>query len=197
MQQVNNGFASCYYLTEAGEVYNSSLQRYLKSDSKHTFRLKTEEGQYKRVTLRELYKLVFGEWYCNDSIEDLEGEQWKEIEDTNGMYSISSKGRIKSRAAYNAILLKPTLTKYGYYRVDICYQGQRQSKLVHRLVAAAFLMQPKSIDYHLHHKDFNKLNNEAANLEWLSVQEHAKKHQERRELEKNGTVSNNTKPKNN
>ena len=46
------------------------------------------------------------------------------------------------------------------------------SKLIHRLVAAAFLPLPDNIDYQLHHKDFNSLNNSADNLEWLSVSEH-------------------------
>lgn len=197
MKQLNNGYASCYYLTREGQIYNSSTKKYLKADSKHSFRLKTEEEKYKRVTLRELYKLVYDEWYCKDTIENLENEEWKEVEDTNKLYWISSKGRIKSYAAYEAILLKPTITANGYCRVDISYQGQRQSKLVHRLVAAAFLMPPKSIEEALHHKDYNKLNNAADNLQWLNPREHAKIHQERREQEKNATVSNSTEPKNN
>lgn len=190
MEQLNNGYASCYYLTKDGKIYNSSTKKFLKADDRHSFRLKTEEEKYKRVTLKELYKLVYNDIYCEDSIEDLEGEVWQPIEDTNNMYYVSNKGRVKSRAAYKAILLKPTLTAKGYYRVDISYEGQRQSKFIHRLVAAAFLMPPKSIDYHLHHKDYNKLNNEAANLEWLSVQQHTQIHQKRREQEKNATVSN-------
>jgi hypothetical protein len=58
--------------------------------------------------------------------------------------------------------------------------GTRQSKLVHRLVAAAFLPFPKSLDMQLHHKDFNKHNNAASNLEWLAATAHKKIHQEQR-----------------
>lgn len=198
MKQLNNGYASCYYLTREGQIYNSSTKKYLKADSKHSFRLKTEAEKYKRVTLRELYKLVYNELYCEDTIENLENEEWKPIEDTNNIYWCSSKGRIKSKAGYKAILLKPTITAKGYCRVDIVYEGQRQSKLVHRLVAAAFLMPPKSIEEALHHKDYNKQNNAADNLQWLNAREHAKIHAAaRKEQKENATVSNSTEPKNN
>ena len=46
--------------------------------------------------------------------------------------------------------------------------GVRYSKLVHRLVAASFLPLPEKIDMQLHHIDFNKNNNSANNLEWLT-----------------------------
>jgi hypothetical protein len=38
---------------------------------------------------------------------------------------------------------------------------------------------PPQMDYQLHHKDFDKRNNAAANLEYLSAADHIKKHTER------------------
>ena len=73
--------------------------------------------------LKTLYKLVYNEIYCFDDIENLSGEQWKLIDNTNGIYYISNKGRVKSKAGYKARLLKPSITSHGYYRLDIMIDG--------------------------------------------------------------------------
>lgn len=192
MIQLNNGYAACYYLLEDGRIYNADSKKYIDPDRKHQYKLKTEEGKYKYIALKSLYKLLHNKPYCDDSIESLEGEQWKEIEETDGLYYISNKGRVKSYQGYKAILLKPYMANGGYGRVDIVQCGKRISKLVHRLTAAAFLPLPESIDHQLHHKDFNKDNNAADNLEWLSCQDHSKKHIERSKehgTERQSTIS--------
>ena len=83
---------------------------------------------------------------------------------------------MKSLQGYEAIILRSFNNNGGYARVDIVENGKCQTKLIHRLVAAAFLPLPEKIDMQLHHKDFNKNNNAADNLEWLTAAEHAKKH---------------------
>lgn len=187
MQQINNGFCSCYYLTEEGKLYDAAAGRYKKPTKDDRFILKTEDNKTKKIALRSLYKLVFNKPYCKDNIKDLDNEIWQEIENTNGVYYVSNLGRVKSYAAKEAKILRATISEKGYYRLDIIQEGQRATKFVHRLVAAAFLLPPKSIDMQLHHKDFNKDNNAAANLEWLTVQQHTKKHIEQREKIKNAT----------
>jgi len=177
--QVNNGYAEYYYLLSDGRVYNAEKDSYISYNSKHQYKLKTIDGKYINISVKKLYSIVYNKAYCKDDIATLDGEEWKEIADTNGLYYISNKGRVKSYQGYNAILLKPFKTKGGYGRVDIVQCGKRVSKLIHRLTAAAFLPLPKDIDYQLHHKDFNIDNNAADNLEWLSSQEHLKKHSER------------------
>ena len=190
MKQINNGFAPCYMLTKEGKVYNSSSKKYLKMDIKHhSFKLKLENSiKYKTITLKELYRLVYNENYCIDNIENLAAEEWREIADTNKIYYISNLGRVKSKAGYEARILKPIQNKRGYNRVDIVIAGKKYTKLIHRLTAAAFLEPPQNIDYQLHHKDYNKNNNAASNLEWLSIAQHAQKHAERREQLKNGGI---------
>lgn len=187
MQQVNNGYCNCYYLTEDGRLYDAAAGQYKEPTKDNRFILKTEDNKTKKIALRSLYKLVYGRPYSKDNIENLDDEVWKEIENTNGVYYVSNLGRVKSYAAYKAKLLKPTITAKGYHRLDIIQEGQRATKLVHRLVAAAFLLPPKNIDMQLHHKDFNKNNNAAANLEWLTVQQHMRKHSEQREKVKDAT----------
>ena len=180
MKQINNGYCEYYYLTKDGQIYNKELDEYRNPDKDKRFYLKKLDGSMKRVSLRKLYDVVYDKPFCEDKIVDLRGEIWKEVENTNGLYYVSNMGRIKSYNGYSAMILKQTKTKSGYYRLDIVQNKQRVSKLVHRLVAFAFLPKPKNESMELHHKDFNKQNNRVCNLEWLPKEEHIKKHIERK-----------------
>ncbi len=175
-KQINNGFKEYYYLQEDGTIYNADSDKIVKSDTNHSFTLRTINNSQRKLSLKTLYKLVYNKNFCIDRIQDLEGEEWKEIEDTNGLYYISNKGRVKSYHGYRALILSGYSNKCGYLRVDIKVENKRQSKLIHRLVAAAFLPLPENIDLQLHHKDLNKTNNAADNLQWLSAAEHSKIH---------------------
>lgn len=180
MKQIHDNYDECYYLTKEGKVYNSITNNYLKADKSHRFKLKTIAGSYKKITLRELYKIVYNEYYIIDSIEDIEGEEWKPIERTDELYWISNKGRVKSYKGYEAIILKPRYVN-GYERVDIIQEGSRCSKLVSRLVAAAFLLPPTSLDMQLHHKNGCKTDNSKENLVWLTPAEHRAEHKRMKE----------------
>lgn len=182
MQQVNNNFDACYYLTEEGIIYNSKTKAYIKPNKQHSFTLKTIEGNYRKIALRELYKLVYNKYYVIDNIEDLEGENWKPIDRTNNLYWISDKGRVKSYKGYEAIVLKPSYVK-GYERVDIYQDESRCGKLISRLVAAAFLLPPADMDMQLHHKNGCKTDNSKDNLVWLTPAEHRAEHKRMKEKE--------------
>lgn len=172
-------FKNCYYLCENGTIYNSETDKIIKPDKRHNFYLYTEAGTKKYISQMKLYRQLYNKEYCIDNTENLEGEQWKEVTDTKGKYFVSNKGRIKSLQYYKAMILKPYINQGGYLRVDIDIEGSRRSVLVHRLVAAAFLPLPERIDLQLHHKDFDKKNNAADNLEWLTAAAHGIKHRER------------------
>lgn len=182
MKQIKNGFKESYYLMPDGRVYNQEKDKYLKAD-KYKYHLKTAAGTDKTVSIKTLYRLVYHKNYCKDTIELLPGEEFKEIEGTEGLYLISNLGRVKSLIGYEAAILKPSMTKKGYLRLQIIQEGYRINKLLHCLVAAAWLDKPKSLEVEIHHKDFDKLNNAAANLEYLTKVQHIKKHQERKELQ--------------
>ena len=179
MKQVNNGYAAYYYMTEDGNVYNAATKKTMLPDKRHKFRLKKEDGKTQQIAQRVLYRKVYNMSLCRDRIKSLEGEQWKEVQQSEGLYYVSSKGRIKSMQGYEAIIMKPYKNVAGYERVDITQYGIRRSALVHRLVAAAFLPLPKDIEMQLHHKDFNNRNNAVDNLEWLTPEEHKAKHERR------------------
>ena len=179
MKQVNNGYAEYYYLYEDGSLYNAASGLMVQLSREHSYIIRTENGKRKKVSLKRLYKLVFNKPFSKDNIENFDNEEWKEIDNTEGLYYISNKGRVKSLQGYEAMILKPFNNQGGYARVDIIENGKRKTKLIHRLVAAAFLPLPQKIDMQLHHIDFDKDNNAAENLQWLTAAEHLKIHNER------------------
>ena len=92
-------------------------------------------------------------------------EAWKRIEDTN--YEVSSHGRI--RHIYKGTILKQGTDVYGYAQVNITALSAKRKRVykVHRLVALAFLPNPNGYSQ-INHKDENKKNNVADNLEWCT-----------------------------
>jgi len=91
-------------------------------------------------------------------------EIWKKIEGYPN-YKISSFGRIKSK-----IILKNILNGKGYLQVNLSSNGKIKISLVHRLVANAFLKNPKEKPY-INHIDNNPKNNHLSNLEWCTQRE--------------------------
>lgn len=86
---------------------------------------------------------------------------WKEIKDSG--YFISSKGEVKNPKGKT---LKPQKTRNGYLRV--CINGKYQR--IHRLVAEAFVSNYNNYNQ-INHKDGNKANNNANNLEWCTAKQ--------------------------
>lgn len=86
---------------------------------------------------------------------------------------IGNKGTIKSVFKENDhIKLKPYPNNMGYLSVTISGGKTREKrKMVHSLVAEAFLPKPFDKTWLITHKDRNKLNNCAENLEWKSRSE--------------------------
>ena len=198
-QIIGTQFEEYYYLLEDGTLYNSNTKHYLK-EKQRSFQLKTKDGKKKKVSLKKLYQLVYNKNFCIDKIENLPDEEWKEIEETDGLYYVSNKGRVKSYFGYNAIILRPSIkTKtQRYERVSILIHGQQQSVAVHRLVAFSFLEKPKNTAlYEVHHKDFDESNNDASNLQWLTTAEHHKIHAKARKEKSADAKADSTKLENN
>ena len=98
-------------------------------------------------------------------------EFWKDIEGYEGLYQISSFGRVKSLSNDKARKEKikiPESTRGGYKLVNLWKNGEQKGFLVHRLVASAFLPNPNNYPC-INHKDENKSNNCLENLEWCTV----------------------------
>ena len=101
----------------------------------------------------------------------LPGEEWRPmLHPVSGAHVsgrlVSSLGRISSRTGLTS---RGHLTRAGYYRTELLASPLRYHALVHRLVAFAFLGPPPSDQKtYVNHKDLNKGNNAAYNLEWVS-----------------------------
>ena len=108
------------------------------------------------------------EIYKNLSLENLEGEEWRDIPNYEGLYQVSNLGRVKSLG--NDKTKKEKIRKQGknhkgYLNVNLCKEGKRKNYLVHRIVCQAFIENTNNFRC-VNHKDENKENNQIDNLEW-------------------------------
>lgn len=110
---------------------------------------------------------------------DKPGEQWKDVVDYEGIYQVSNYGTVKrvKRAAATRVgaqvkHLAPSKS-YFYPRVVLHNQDRGKSFFVHALVAAAFLG-PRPEGHQINHKNGDKLNPGADNLEYCTQSENWK-----------------------
>lgn len=99
-------------------------------------------------------------------------EVWKDIEGYEGKYQVSNFGNVKSLNYHRGNeerLLVPCEDSYGYLHVLLYKNGKRKTCKVHRLVADTFLNNDMCLPS-INHKDENKHNNAAENLEFCSVE---------------------------
>lgn len=98
-------------------------------------------------------------------------EIWMPVAGFDGLYEVSNYGRVKSlkRNTTRGGIMKSHVNK-GYEYVHLCKNGKHKNAKVHRLVAIAFIPNPEAKP-EVNHKDENKLNNHATNLEWATPKE--------------------------
>lgn len=118
-------------------------------------------------------------------------EIWKDIKDYEGLYQVSNLGRVKSlervyiqyngygdfKHHYRERIMKQTSQKQGYLIINLSKRKKHYTKLVHRLVAQAFL-DNYSNDLEVNHVNGIKNDNRVENLEMctrLENQRHAEK----------------------
>ena len=125
------------------------------------------------------------------SPKTLTGEEWRPMLDPasgDQVYHrmVSSLGRVTSKTG---LISKGSLSGEGYYYTSMTCRSFRSYKIaVHRLVAFAFLGPPPRVRLtHVNHKDLDKGNNSADNLEWASPAENASHfHENRSVIRRNG-----------
>ena len=106
-------------------------------------------------------------------------EIWKPVVGYEGLYEVSSYGRVRSLDRYvkysngpihlhKGRILNPGKEKVGYLVVPLSCNGKLHLKKIHILVAEAFIPNPDNLPQ-VNHKDENKTNNNVDNLEWCTA----------------------------
>jgi len=90
-------------------------------------------------------------------------EIWRPVLGYEGLYEVSSFGRVRRGNR----LLKTQDYPNGYLYVSLCKDGARKNRMIHRLVAEAFLPNPNNYPQ-VNHKDETITNNFLDNLEWCT-----------------------------
>jgi hypothetical protein len=114
----------------------------------------------------------------------MENENWERVEETNGLYSISNMGRVKSHvkrerdesgrftkitASNEGKIINTSV--YGMYKaIDYRKSNNRKILFVHRLVGEYFVDNPRNKPC-INHKNGDKFDNRASNIEWCTHKE--------------------------
>ena len=147
-----------------------------------TIKLTLEDGSEIEGTPEHLIMLTDGSYKSLDNIQEEDdvmcAEIWKTIEGSE-IYQVSNFGRVKRlpyvkyykdghrKRQFNERIFNMSADRDGYLHVELQGLGGR---LVHRLVATAFVPNPENKPY-VNHIDGNKQNNIPNNLEWVTSQE--------------------------
>lgn len=112
-----------------------------------------------------------------------EKEVWKDVVGYEGLYEISSFGRLKRLKRttlgkdgveynYPELMIKGDYDKDGYIRTTMSKNKKKKTKKIHRLVAEAFIPNPNNYP-EVNHLDETKDNNHVNNLEWITTKGNA------------------------
>lgn len=111
-------------------------------------------------------------------------QEWKYVEGTCNVY-VSNDGIVSHRWDYGdcddktcikcecrrgSFDYTPRVNNCGYGRIRFKIYGKFSERLIHRLVAMAFIPNPNNKPQ-VNHKDGDKTNNNVSNLEWVTSKE--------------------------
>lgn len=106
-------------------------------------------------------------------------EQWEDADGFEGIYEVSNFGQIRTHEykttfsdfhglrSWGQKIMKQRTDNKGNKVVSLYKNGKEYNRLVHRLVAFAFVRNPENKKL-VYHKDSDPSNNHADNLEWVT-----------------------------
>ena len=107
-------------------------------------------------------------------------ELWKDIKGFEGLYQVSTLGRVRSmdrwvtykngvKRFFEGKIINTFISNNGYIRVQLNKNCKKIKYSVHRLVAETFIPNPDNLPC-VNHKDEVKTNNYPYNLEWCTIE---------------------------
>lgn len=108
--------------------------------------------------------------------EGVSGEEWRPAVGFEGRYEVSSLGNVRSCHGLRTQGKRrlTDVTEQGYVKLSLRLNGKNYRRSVHSLVAAAFIG-PRPTGAFIDHLDFNRANNAASNLEYVTPQENTRR----------------------
>ena len=110
-----------------------------------------------------------------------DSEIWKPVVGYEGAYEVSSQGRVRSldRAGASGRRIKGKIRRLtkgtlGYMYINLSVDGKVKTRLVHRMVAEAFIY-PCPEGMQVDHIDNDKTNNRVTNLQYLTPRENTER----------------------
>lgn len=100
----------------------------------------------------------------DEDAQDAAKEEWRGLFDA---YEVSNLGRVRAGAR----ILQPWVRGKGYLSVSIWQDGKNLEPYVHRLVAEAFCRKESADQTQVNHRNGDRTDNRAENLEWCTPKE--------------------------
>lgn len=105
---------------------------------------------------------------------------WLPVVGHEGRYEVSDNGAVRSlprpgessKRSWPGVALRPWRTTYGYLAISLRAPGEKQTRLIHRLVLEAFVGSCPDGEQ-CRHLDGNPFNNSVSNLAWGTRVENA------------------------
>lgn len=109
----------------------------------------------------------------------MQHEIWRPVAGFEGLYSVSSLGRVRSESrcvvyaagkkqTVRSRILRPAMKKSGHLSVQLYRGSEAKRKHVHQLVAIAFIGPAPSALYEVAHRDGIPAHNTVGNLRWAT-----------------------------
>ena len=117
-----------------------------------------------------------------DEYESYKQETWADILGYEGLYKVSSTGRVKHvafirdgvrKCRFPEYMLSAKPNSHGYIQYHLSKNGRVKAYQAHRLVAMAFISNPANKPV-INHRNGVKTDNRVENLEWSTVSENTK-----------------------